>query len=65
MTDEQRVAAITAREYTTAAINTWVEIIMNPKVSASARVSAACAILNHGWGRALQTVEIGNGQEDL
>ena len=60
MTDEQRVAAITAREFTMDAINTLVEIMTNRKASASARVSAACAILDRGWGRAPQTVEIGN-----
>jgi len=60
MTDDQRVAAITAREFTTAAIKTLIQIIKNPKASASAGVSAACAILDRGWGRAPQTVEIGN-----
>lgn len=60
MTDEQRVAAITARKFTLKAINTLVQIMENHKAPASARVSAACAILDRGWGRAPQTVEIGN-----
>lgn len=60
ITDEQRVAAVTAREYTMSAINALVQIMENPKASASARVSAACAVLDRGWGRAQQTVEIGN-----
>jgi len=60
MTDEQRAAAITAREFTADAIKTLIQIMKDPKASASARVSAACAILDRGWGRAPQTVEIGN-----
>lgn len=43
-----------AREYTDEAIKTLVEISSNPRVSASARVQAANALLDRGWGKPMQ-----------
>ena len=40
-----------AREHTNRAIQTLVEIANNPKVSASARVQAANALLDRAWGK--------------
>lgn len=43
-----------AREHTNDAIRTLVEITNNRKVSASARVQAANALLDRGWGKPTQ-----------
>lgn len=47
-----------ARGYTVAAITALGEIVMNPKATAPARVSAATVLLERGWGKPLQTVEV-------
>jgi hypothetical protein len=47
-----------AREKTTEAIETLYTIMINPKASASSRVSAAVAILERGWGKAPATIEL-------
>lgn len=44
-----------ARKHTEDAIQTLVAITNDPKVSASARVQAATAILDRGWGKPVQT----------
>lgn len=43
-----------AREYTDSAIKTLVEIAGSPRASASARVQAANALLDRGWGKPVQ-----------
>ncbi len=52
-----------ARDHTEVALRTLVAIMSGTQFRDSARVSAACAILDRGWGRAPQTVEIGNKDE--
>ena len=47
-----------ARSYTKAAINTLVGIMRQPKAPAAARVMAANALLDRGWGKAAQTVAV-------
>jgi hypothetical protein len=50
------IAAL-ARTHTEAALNTLVEICGNPKATPAARVAAATAILDRGWGKARQPLE--------
>src|SRR5215469_14109531 len=47
-----------ARSYTKAAINTLVGIMRQPKAPPAARVMAANALLDRGWGKAPQTVAV-------
>ena len=47
-----------AREHTATAINTLVEIATDKSKSAAARVSAATAILDRGYGRPTQFMDI-------
>jgi len=46
-----------ARAHTAVAIHTLLEIIENKKAHHSARVHAACALLDRGWGKPAQYVE--------
>jgi len=46
-----------AREQTSQAIRTLVEIMESKKAPHSARVNAACALLDRGWGKPSQYVE--------
>ena len=45
-----------ARSYTKAAIKTLVGIMRQPKAPPAARVMAANALLDRGWGKAAQLV---------
>ena len=47
-----------ARSYTKAAINTLVGIMRQPKAPPAARVMAANALLDRGWGKAAHLVEV-------
>lgn len=47
-----------ARTYTSEALATLAEIMTNPKTPPATRVSAAQAILDRGWGRPQQSVEV-------
>src|SRR5262249_1020399 len=47
-----------ARSYTKAAINTVVGIMRQPKAPPAARVMAANALLDRGWGKAAQLVAV-------
>ena len=49
-----------AREHSTEAIKTLAQIMRNPKAPAAARISAACALLDRGYGKPLQTVDANN-----
>ncbi len=46
-----------ARQYTEQAIDILIEIASNKKAPPSARVHAACAILDRGWGKPAMFVE--------
>jgi len=50
--------AAAARELTLESIATLKEVMQNKKATASARVSAAVAILERGWGKAPQTINL-------
>lgn len=47
-----------ARSHTPEAMKTLVEIMKDKEVNAAARVSAAQALLDRGWGKAAQTVDM-------
>src|SRR6516165_8729845 len=47
-----------ARSYTKAAIKTLVGIMRQPKAHPAARVMAANALLDRGWGKAAQLVAV-------
>ena len=49
-----------AREHSSEAIETLAGIMHNPKAPAAARISAACALLDRGYGKPLQTVDANN-----
>lgn len=48
-----------ARAHTTEAIETLVAILRNTKLPPAARVSAANAILDRGWGKPTQDMNVG------
>ena len=50
-----------ARSHTRIALNVLVGVMRSKDATAAARVSAANAILDRGWGKATQTVENGDG----
>jgi len=57
-----------ARSQTEAALNTLAEIMQNPKAPPSARVHAASALLDRGWGKPSQYIEsmqVGTTLHDL
>ena len=58
-----RTLADLAREHTETAISVLAEIAANKAESASARVSAATALLDRGWGRPKQAI-VGDASED-
>jgi hypothetical protein len=50
-----------ARSHTRTALNVLVGVMRSKDATATARVSAANAILDRGWGKAMQAIE--NGDE--
>nr|WP_249160961.1 hypothetical protein [Bradyrhizobium manausense] len=52
-----------ARSHTRTAVNVLVGIMRNADATPAARVSAANAILDRGWGRATQPIE--NGEDGV
>lgn len=46
-----------ARSYTDSAIKTLVGVMQQPDAPAAARVTAAQALLDRGWGKPTQTIE--------
>jgi hypothetical protein len=49
-----------ARGHTRTALNVLVGVMRNTKAAAPARIAAANAILDRGWGKATQAVENGD-----
>lgn len=47
-----------ARTQTEAAVQALTEVMLNKKAPAAARVTAACALLDRGYGRPNQTMEM-------
>ncbi len=47
-----------ARERTIEALDTLAEVMSDPDAPHAARVSAACALLDRGYGKPMQTAEI-------
>jgi hypothetical protein len=54
-----------AREYTIEALNVAVEIMRDPDVKPSTRLSAVDLILSRGHGRAPVTVQVGDSSDQL
>jgi hypothetical protein len=54
-----------ARSHTRSAINALVGVMRSKDATHAARVSAANAILDRGWGKAAQAAEHGNNGEEL
>lgn len=52
-----------ARSHTRTAINVLVGVMRSNEATPAARVSAANAILDRGWGKAAQPIE--NGEDDV
>jgi len=50
-----------ARSHTRTALNVLVGVMRSKDATAAARVSAANAILDRGWGKAPQAIETGDG----
>jgi hypothetical protein len=50
-----------ARSHTQSAVNVLVGIMQREDVAVAARVSAANALLDRGWGKAPQPIEGGDG----
>jgi hypothetical protein len=47
-----------ARKHTHKAINTLVSIMVEPKAPAAARIMAANSLMDRGWGKAAQLVDV-------
>jgi hypothetical protein len=54
-----------ARALTMEAIETLKRVMLNEKATASARVSAAVAIIERGWGKAPATITLLRGDAEL
>jgi hypothetical protein len=50
-----------ARSHTRTALNVLVGVMRSKDATAAAKVSAANAILDRGWGKAAQAIETGDG----
>jgi hypothetical protein len=50
-----------ARSHTRTALNVLVGVMRNTKAPAPARIAAANAILDRGWGKATQAIDNGDG----
>ena len=50
-----------ARSHTRSALNVLVAVMRHPNATPAARVAAANAILDRGWGKATQAIENGDG----
>jgi hypothetical protein len=50
-----------ARSHTRTALNVLVGVMRSKDATAAARVSAANAVLDRGWGKAAQAIENGDG----
>jgi len=51
-----------AKEHTQSALAALVSILDDKRASASARVQAASALLDRGWGRPTQSIEMSNSR---
>lgn len=54
-----------ARAYTSEAMRTLAQIMKSKKAPAAARVSAACALLDRGYGRPAQSIDLTNSDGSL
>ena len=54
-----------ARSHTRSALNILIQIMRNKDATPAARVTAANAILDRGWGKAIQAIENGDRPLEL
>jgi hypothetical protein len=54
-----------ARLRTVSAVNTLIGLMESKKVQAAVRATAACAILDRGWGRPAQAHTGADGEEEI
>ena len=54
-----------ARSHTRTALNILVQVMRNKDATPAARVTAANAILDRGWGKAIQAIENGDRPLEL
>ena len=54
-----------ARDHTEAAVQTLIDVMVNDQQPAPARVGAANAILDRGWGRPKQEHDVGDNLRDM
>jgi hypothetical protein len=54
-----------ARSHTRTALNILVQVMRNKDATPAARVSAANAVLDRGWGKAIQAIENGDRPLEL
>jgi hypothetical protein len=54
-----------ARTYTAEAVKTLVQIMRNKKIPAAARVTAVSALLDRGYGRPAQSIDLTNSDGSL
>jgi hypothetical protein len=57
----KRDLAAMAKDHAEEALEVLVSVAKNPRASSAARVSAATAILDRGFGRPRQAVDLGGG----
>lgn len=62
--DEMKLRQL-ARTYTLPALKTLAEIMRSKKAPAAARVNAACALLDRGFGKPAQSVDLTNSDGTL
>jgi hypothetical protein len=61
---QQLLVEVLAREHTESALQTLVQIMQDTEARDTARVTAAVAVLNRGWGMPKQDVNL-SGQVDV
>jgi hypothetical protein len=54
-----------ARQHTWEAIETLVEVMRDKAATASARVMAACAVLDRAWGKPAQSLDVNVRSDDV
>lgn len=62
--DETKLREL-ARTYTVPALKTLAQIMRNKRSPAAARVNAACALLDRGFGKPAQSVDLTNSDGSL
>lgn len=62
--DEMKLREL-ARTHTVPALKTLLQIMRSKKAPAAARVNAACAVLDRGYGKPAQAIDLSNSDGSL